>query len=130
MGAAAYLLPAPVLAQAWQCQPTHYLPRPALELPSPDQVRRTAIAGYILALSWSPEFCRGRERDPAMRFQCSGTIGDFGFILHGLWPEAKGPNYPQYCRPVGVLRMSAGSSGQAAPDEAAWEEARKQFLLY
>jgi ribonuclease T2 len=103
LGAAACLAPAPALAQAWQCQPTHYLPRPALELPSPDQVRRTAIAGYILALSWSPEFCRGRERDPAVRFQCSGTIGDFGFILHGLWPEAKGPNYPQYCRPVGVL---------------------------
>ncbi len=38
-----------------------------------------------------------------MRFQCSGDIGDFGFVLHGLWPEAKGPNYPQYCRSVGVL---------------------------
>ncbi|WP_411290490.1 ribonuclease T2 family protein [Sphingorhabdus sp.] len=41
-----------------------------------------------------------------MRFQCSGDIGDFGFILHGLWPEAKGPNYPQYCRAVGVLPRS------------------------
>ena len=30
-------------------------------------------------------------------------IGDFGFVLHGLWPEAKGPNHPQYCRTVGVL---------------------------
>lgn len=38
-----------------------------------------------------------------MRLQCSGQIGDFGFVLHGLWPEAKGPNYPQYCRSVGVL---------------------------
>jgi ribonuclease T2 len=42
-------------------------------------------------------------RDPAARFQCSGEIGDFGFILHGLWPEAKAANYPQYCRAVGVL---------------------------
>lgn len=38
-----------------------------------------------------------------MRLQCSGEIGDFGFVLHGLWPEAKGPNYPQYCRSVGVM---------------------------
>lgn len=38
-----------------------------------------------------------------MRYQCSGDIGDFGFVLHGLWPEAKGPDYPQYCRKVGVL---------------------------
>jgi ribonuclease T2 len=38
-----------------------------------------------------------------MRYQCSGDIGDFGFVLHGLWPEAKGPAYPQYCRNVGVL---------------------------
>ncbi len=30
-------------------------------------------------------------------------MGDFGFILHGLWPETKGANYPQYCRAVGVL---------------------------
>lgn len=39
-------------------------------------------------------------------FNVPGDIGDFGFILHGLWPEAKGPNYPQYCRAVGVLPLS------------------------
>jgi ribonuclease T2 len=93
----------PVLAQAWQCRAPEFLPRPALELPKPGQARRTMVQGYILALSWSRERCRGRETDPAMRFQCSGDIGDFGFILHGLWPEAKGPDYPQYCRTVGVL---------------------------
>jgi len=91
------------MAQAWQCQPPRFLPRPALELPPSGTIRPTAIDGYVLALSWSPEYCRGRMRDPAARFQCSGEIGDFGFILHGLWPEAKGANYPQYCRAVGVL---------------------------
>jgi ribonuclease T2 len=91
------------MAQAWQCQPPKFLPRPALELPPSAEIRRTAIDGYVLALSWSPEYCRGRMRDSVTRFQCSGEIGDFGFVLHGLWPEAKGANYPQYCRTVGVL---------------------------
>lgn len=91
------------MAQAWQCQPSKFLPRPALEMPPSSQIRRTAIDGYMLTLSWSPEHCRGRERDPSSRFQCSGEIGDFGFVLHGLWPEAKGSRYPQYCRAVGVL---------------------------
>lgn len=97
------LVPAPVLAQAWQCQPSKFLPRPALELPPSNAVRQTAIGGYTLTLSWSPEHCRGRERDPTARFQCSGQIGDFGFILHGLWPEGTGADYPQFCRAVGVL---------------------------
>ena len=90
-------------AQALQCRAPKFLPRPALELPEPGQVRRTPVDGYILALSWSREYCRGKERDSAMRYQCSGDIGDFGFVLHGLWPEAKGSNYPQYCRSVGIV---------------------------
>ena len=99
----ASFVPQAALAQAWQCRAPKNLSRPTLELPERGQVRRTATDGYILALSWSREYCKGREEDPAMRLQCSGEIGDFGFVLHGLWPEAKGPNYPQYCGSVGVL---------------------------
>ncbi len=35
--------------------------------------------------------------------QCDGRIGDFGFILHGLWPEGRARDYPQYCRSAIVL---------------------------
>jgi len=81
-------------AQAYQCR----VPGGAISVPKPVQdgpVRRTAITGYTLALSWSPEYCR--FAGAADRFQCGGKNGRFGLILHGLWPEGKGGNYPQWC---------------------------------
>jgi len=58
-------------------------------------VRRVPVGGYTLAASWSPEYCRGaRERDS---MQCSGRNGRFGFVLHGLWPEARKGPPPQWC---------------------------------
>lgn len=60
-------------------------------------VRQTQVAGYTLALSWSPEYCRGRESDPRDRRQCSGQGGRFGFIVHGLWPEGDAGDWPQWC---------------------------------
>jgi ribonuclease T2 len=95
--------PMPVMAQAWQCQPPTNLPRPLLELAPRGEIRRASITGYVLALSWSPEFCRTRQRDPAEQIQCSGTTGDFGFIVHGLWPQGRGGNDPAWCRAEGVL---------------------------
>ncbi len=53
------------------------------------------VASYILAASWSPEHCKISGNKGSM--QCSGRNGRFGFVLHGLWPEAaKGPP-PQWC---------------------------------
>ncbi|MEO0061927.1 MAG: hypothetical protein RLZZ08_487 [Pseudomonadota bacterium] len=95
LGAAIALLPAPALAQAYQCT----VPQGAVAVPAAPrtgETRRLPITGYTLALSWSPEHCRGRERSPADQRQCSGHAGRFGLIVHGLWPEGQG-QWPQYC---------------------------------
>lgn len=91
---AAAALPAPALAQAYQCRaPAEIeLPRPI----QPDGPRIDApITGYTLAISWSPEYCRGKP-GRSNDYQCGGAIGWFGFVLHGLWPEARG-KAPQWC---------------------------------
>ena len=96
--AVAILFPTEAGAQAYQCRMPASLPAARLE--SPDgPARRAPVTGYTLALSWSPEFCRGRERDPAHRLQCSGAAGRFGFVVHGLWPESA-RNAPLWCRKV------------------------------
>lgn len=64
---------------------------------APDGPRHiTPVTGYTLALSWSPEFCKGRETRGAARVQCSGRNGRFGFVVHGLWPEGRS-GWPQWC---------------------------------
>lgn len=52
------------------------------------------FAFYVLALSWSPSYCRekGGERDAE---QCRSTR-PYGFIVHGLWPQLE-QGYPANC---------------------------------
>ena len=96
--AAITLCPAAVSAQAYQCRIPLNLPMARAVMPDAP-AQRPPITGYSLALSWSPEFCRGKERDPAQRLQCSGSAGRFGFVVHGLWPEGARDS-PQWCRTV------------------------------
>lgn len=89
----------PLAAQAYQCRiPEQRVVVPPVQRDGP--VRQTPVTGYTLALSWSPEYCRGRERDPDDRRQCSGQSGRFGFIVHGLWPEGGAGRWPQWCPAV------------------------------
>ncbi|MDZ7588009.1 MAG: ribonuclease T2 [Parasphingorhabdus sp.] len=94
----------PAHAQAYQCRaPKLLLPAPP-DTPAPSEPRRAVpVASYLLTLSWSPEFCRTRKSDPRHAAQCGGDSGNFDFTLHGLWPEARGPGYPQWCAPTTPL---------------------------
>ena len=96
-------------AQALQCRVPNIVEAPAPA--QPDGPRRVLpIAGYTLALSWSPEFCRTRRDQPANAAQCSGRMGRFGFILHGLWPESAPGTWPQWCSNAPVSAQTARSA--------------------
>jgi len=94
---------APAFAQATSCRLPSEIPPARAVSPPPDEARRSVpVAGYLLALSWSPEYCRTRAASADDRLQC-GSGNRFGFILHGLWPEASGPAAPRWCRPAPPL---------------------------
>lgn len=94
VAAIAAILPAPLLAQAYQCRMPNISSVPQI---APDAKSRVLpVTGYTLALSWSPEFCKSREGSARHRTQCSGRNGRFGFVVHGLWPESRG-SWPQFC---------------------------------
>lgn len=79
-------------------------PLPRAETPSPDAVRRTPVTRYTLSLSWSPGFCARDGGGPDNAMQCaSDDAARFGFVLHGLWPETDGRDWPQYCAPTRTI---------------------------
>lgn len=97
------LLAAPVMAHA--ASPSCALPDRIEPIRGEDpggrnEMRRIPIASYTLALSWSPQYCRGQGDKPS--FQCSSGQ-KFGMVLHGLWPDGAGKVWPQYCKPVALL---------------------------
>lgn len=50
---------------------------------------------YVLALSWSPNWCE-IEGDARKSDQCDPRH-DFGWTLHGLWPQFE-TGWPAFCR--------------------------------
>ncbi|MGB7404376.1 MAG: ribonuclease T [Pacificimonas sp.] len=68
---------------------------PPTEPTPPDNIPDAPTAGYVVALSWSPEFCRFRGEEERHRGQCQDNR--FGFILHGLWPQAAEGAHPRSC---------------------------------
>lgn len=93
----------PALAEAPSCRlPADIPPARRVTPPAGEASRSVPVAGYMLALSWSPEYCRGRDSRAEDRLQC-GSGNRFGFILHGLWPEASGATPPRWCRPAEPL---------------------------
>ena len=71
-----------------------------MSAPNP-AVRRVPTAYYMLALSWSPEWCRTHPGSRADALQCGGNR--FRFVLHGLWPNGSRRTHPGYCAPAPAI---------------------------
>jgi ribonuclease T2 len=100
---AAVTLPSAAAAQATLCRLPERIPAAEAETPPPGEARNIRPTQYLMALSWSPQFCKSRSNDPKQAFQCSGEVGKFGFILHGLWPDIDGRDDPAWCGPAKPL---------------------------
>lgn len=95
--------PAAASAQALQCVVPAELPRPRADVPTQRKPKRVLpIGSYTLAITWAPQFCRERGAARGAELQC-GSGNRFGFTLHGLWPDGRGKQWPQYCKPVSLL---------------------------
>ena len=63
-----------------------------LFFPAPAKSQRAGnFDYYLLALSWSPEFCYSHRDSP----ECGKHLG---LIVHGLWPQySNSPSGPEHC---------------------------------
>ncbi|GLQ35891.1 ribonuclease T(2) [Amylibacter marinus] len=80
---------------------------------------------YLLALSWSPTWCK-LSGDARGSQQCARGA-DFGFVLHGLWPQYEN-GWPSYCRTSQRPPSRSLTSAQAdimGTSGAAWHQWKK-----
>ncbi|QKV18400.1 ribonuclease T2 family protein [Oricola thermophila] len=61
----------------------------------PEVPRASGFDFFVLALSWSPSYCAS-EGKHANRQQCGPDAPDYGFVVHGLWPQYES-GYPSDC---------------------------------
>jgi ribonuclease T2 len=94
----------PALAAPVCAPPPGLAPAPALHPRRDEVVRGVIIADYVLALNWTPEWCRqGGSGAMVKEMECGRP---FGFTLHGLWPDGAHPPYPRFCQPAGALDLA------------------------
>ncbi|ATQ41351.1 ribonuclease T2 family protein [Caulobacter mirabilis] len=94
--------PASPAAEVAACRlPEQVAPAPSYRPRAEEIVRDVPTALYMLALTWAPEICRTRGEDPDNAVQCK--TNDFGFVLHGLWPNGAERRHPRYCGPAPKL---------------------------
>lgn len=93
----------PALAAPACSLPGDLAPAPVFQPHSDEIVTGVTTAYYLLAISWTPQWCRtiGRK-GTEQKVECDRPLG---FTLHGLWPNGVAPPYPRYCRPVGGLDL-------------------------
>ena len=100
------LWPAASFAEVPACAINGPIAAPVADREAATAERRVVpITGYTLALTWAPEYCRTRTSSARDALECGHGRGR-GFVLHGLWPEGRGDQWPQYCRPVSLLPVA------------------------
>lgn len=91
----------PALAAPACSPPASLRPAPVIDPPADEIVSGVTNAVYLLALNWTPQWCRtGGAGATAKEMECDQA---FGFTLHGLWPNGVAKPYPRFCKPVGGL---------------------------
>lgn len=93
----------PAVAQRACVVPAQLSPAP-IEIAPPDEIVRDApTVSHMLAIAWSPQWCADNAGDPAYADQCAA---DFGFVLHGLWPNGADGRHPRYCAPAPMIEAT------------------------
>ncbi|WP_428331907.1 ribonuclease T2 family protein [Novosphingobium sp.] len=86
----------PVFAQAPSCHIPEHVTAPPIAAPD-GPARNLPITHYVLALTWAPDFCATHGGTADAMPECDLHGARFGFVLHGLWPDAAHGTWPQWC---------------------------------
>lgn len=92
----AFVLFAPSALAQTACKIPPAISAPPAERIAPSEIVRTPAAYYVLSFSWSPEWCRTRANSRYDTLQCRNN--KFGWVLHGLWPNAAQRPHPAFCK--------------------------------